>query len=167
MSQLQDAAFERLFREYQKPITNYIFRLVGDPDEAQELAQDVFVKAYRALPELPAKANVCAWLYRIATNTAYDALRRRRLIAWLPFFPNNEPALMVEGFEARVVEHLTVHQALGQLPVKYRAPLILYTCQGFSVSEVAEILGISQAAVKTRLFRAREMFRQAYQESAR
>ena len=78
--------FEDIFTRFQTPIINFVYRLVGNREQAFDLAQDVFVKAYRALA---AGATIQAgalssWLYRIASNTATDALRRRRLISWLP-----------------------------------------------------------------------------------
>lgn len=78
--------FEDIFTRFQTPITNFIYRLVGNREQAFDLAQDVFVKAYRALSggaTIQAGA-LSSWLYRIASNTATDALRRRRLISWLP-----------------------------------------------------------------------------------
>ena len=78
--------FEDIFSRFQTPITNFIYRLVGNREQAYDLAQDVFVKAYRALAggaTIQAGA-LSSWLYRIASNTATDALRRRRLISWLP-----------------------------------------------------------------------------------
>ena len=80
------ADFEDIFTRFQTPITNFIYRLVGNREQAYDLAQDVFVKAYRALSggaTIQAGA-LSSWLYRIASNTATDALRRRRLISWLP-----------------------------------------------------------------------------------
>lgn len=78
--------FEDIFTRFQTPITNFVFRLVGNREQAYDLAQDVFVKAYRALAggaTIQAGA-LSSWLYRIASNTATDALRRKRLISWLP-----------------------------------------------------------------------------------
>ncbi|HEX6818062.1 MAG TPA: RNA polymerase sigma factor [Ktedonobacterales bacterium] len=84
--------FEEIFTRFQTPLTNFIFRLVGNREQAYDLTQDVFVKAYRALAggtTIQAGA-LSSWLYRIASNTATDALRRRRLIAWLPLSLFNE-----------------------------------------------------------------------------
>ena len=86
------ADFEDLFTRFQTPICNFVFRLVGNREQAYDLAQDVFVKAYRALAggtTIQAGA-LSSWLYRIASNTATDALRRRRLISWLPLSLFNE-----------------------------------------------------------------------------
>lgn len=84
--------FETLFSRFQTPIINFVFRLVGNREQAYDLSQDVFVKAYKALAggtKIHSGA-LSAWLYRIAANTATDALRRKRLIAWLPLSLFNE-----------------------------------------------------------------------------
>ena len=70
--------FERLYVQYHRPLFSYVLRLVGHWEQAEDLTQETFVKAYHALARLPADSNYRAWLYRIATNTCYDALRRRR-----------------------------------------------------------------------------------------
>jgi RNA polymerase sigma-70 factor, ECF subfamily len=84
--------FEEIFTRFQTPITNFVFRLVGNREQAYDLTQDVFVKAYRALSSGTTiqAAALSSWLYRIASNTATDALRRRRLISWLPLSLFNE-----------------------------------------------------------------------------
>src|SRR5579859_6975979 len=86
------ADFEEIFTRFQTPLTNFIFRLVGNREQAYDLTQDVFVKAYRALSAGTTiqAAALSSWLYRIASNTATDALRRRRLISWLPLSLFNE-----------------------------------------------------------------------------
>lgn len=157
-----ETMFEQLFQDYYEDIYAYLCRLVGDRQQAEDLAQDAFVKAYRALPRLPAGANVRAWLYRIATNTALDWLRRRRLIAWLPLFERDSHPATSTFFAEESLESVVVRRALGRLPAHYRVPLVLYACQGFSTQEIAGILDLSQGAVKTRLFRAREKFRRLY-----
>lgn len=161
-----DAAFERLFNGYQRPIFNYVYRLLGDAARAEELTQDVFVKAYRALPRLPADANHRAWLYRIATNAAYDQLRRRRLIQWLPLPERDRSSTLDNDVEGKLGESDAVQSALAKLPPKHRAVLVLFTVQGYSTREIGNMMGISSGAVKTRLYRARERFRQVYGEDA-
>src|SRR6266705_2675611 len=86
------ADFEAIFLRFQGPITNYIYHLIGNREQAYDLAQDVFVKAYRALlgGTVVQPGALSAWLYRIAANTTTDTLRRRRLIAWLPLSLFNE-----------------------------------------------------------------------------
>src|SRR6266566_2860894 len=86
------ADFEAIFQRFQGPITNFIYHLIGNREQAYDLAQDVFVKAYKALLNgtTVQPGALSAWLYRIAANTTTDTLRRRRLIAWLPLSLFNE-----------------------------------------------------------------------------
>lgn len=159
-----DAVFEQLFRDYRQPILNYIYRFIGDEALAEELTQNAFVKAYAALPRLPAEANRRAWLYRIATNTCYDHLRRRKLIQWLPLQERDGKPCADSGPEHRTSQEDAVQRGLARLSPDDRAVLILYGVEGYSTVEISTMLGISPGAVKTRLCRARERFRQAYGE---
>lgn len=86
------ADFEAIFQRFQGPITNFIYHLIGNREQAYDLAQDVFVKAYKALlgGTVVQPGALSAWLYRIAANTTTDSLRRRRLISWLPLSLFNE-----------------------------------------------------------------------------
>jgi RNA polymerase sigma-70 factor (ECF subfamily) len=90
--QVDVADFEAIFLRFQGPISNYIYHLIGNREQAYDLAQDVFVKAYKALLNgtVVQPGALSAWLYRIAANTTTDSLRRRRLIAWLPLSLFNE-----------------------------------------------------------------------------
>ena len=90
--QVNIADFESIFLRYQGPITNFIYHLLGNREQACDLAQDVFVKAYKALlgGTVVQPGALSAWLYRIAANTTTDTLRRRRLISWLPLSLFNE-----------------------------------------------------------------------------
>jgi RNA polymerase sigma-70 factor (ECF subfamily) len=90
--QVNVAEFESIFLRYQGPITNFIYHLLGNREQACDLAQDVFVKAYKALlgGTVVQPGALSAWLYRIAANTTTDTLRRRRLISWLPLSLFNE-----------------------------------------------------------------------------
>jgi RNA polymerase sigma-70 factor, ECF subfamily len=185
--------FEAIFTRYQTPISNYLYRLVGNREQAFDLAQDVFVKAYRALAggtTIQAGA-LSSWLYRIASNTATDALRRRRLISWLPLSLFNEDRGVGAGmpggdnddgmpsgasmfgahsgydgarFEQHVAEREVVQHVLEKLPSKYATCLLLYEYEGFSCAEIAEMLEVSASAVKMRLMRAREKFITLYQQ---
>ena len=86
-----EAAFAAIFERFQTPLVNYTYRLVGDWDTANDLAQDTFLKAYNALPNTDESLQISPWLYRIATNTALDSLRRRKRITWVPFKMEMEP----------------------------------------------------------------------------
>jgi RNA polymerase sigma-70 factor (ECF subfamily) len=104
--------------------------------------------------------NPRAWLYRVASRLAIDAHRRQKLIEWLPLL-GTEPKPGPNP-EATVAEQLAVQEALEALAPKYRIPLLLYVHEGWKVREVAEMLDLSVSAVKMRLCRAREQFREAY-----
>ena len=153
------AAFTEIFERYHHRIVNYLYGLVHDRELANDLAQDSFLKAYKALPRMDDDLRLAPWLYRIAGNTAFSALRRRKLIRWLPLLNDGIETSSADG---AIVEAEAVHRALAKLPPKYAAPLLLHSHEGLSCNEIAEIIGISPGAVKTRLFRAREAFRVAY-----
>ena len=77
--------FEAIFSQYQHSIYNYVYRLMGNAEDANDLTQDTFLKAYLALPKMSSDLNVAPWLYRIATNTCFDELRRRKILRWTPW----------------------------------------------------------------------------------
>lgn len=154
------ALVAHLFERHHAEIFAYLYRMLGDREGAQDLAQETFLQASRGRQNLPQVHNQRAWLYRIATNLALNAIKRRRLFAWLPWV---EAHAAVGDAAERIAKQAVVEQALSALPPEYRAPLLLYAHYGFSVAEVAEALSIGEGAVKTRLYRAREMFRQAYE----
>jgi RNA polymerase sigma-70 factor (ECF subfamily) len=155
-----EAVFERLFADYQAAILNYLYRLLGDPALAEDLTQEAFTRAWNARRGLPGIQNPRAWLYRIATNLARDHVRRARLLAWLPLI-GDEPA--EEAGDEDPIESERMRRALLKLTPDYRVPLVLYTCQAFSVAEIAATLGVSTDAVKQRLVRARAQLLAAYE----
>ncbi len=153
-------AFELLVERYQAPLFRYLHGFVGDPEQARDLVQETFLRAYRSLGGLDDPGLLRSWLYRIAHNQACSLLRRRRLMSWLPLsfmHQGNEPAP-----DRRVVEAARVEETLAQVPLDQRAPLLLHLVGGFSYAEVAELLGISEGAVRMRISRGRAAFRAAY-----
>ena len=157
-------SFEEIYDEYKTPIYNYVYHLVGDREQADDLTQDTFLKAFRALPKMDANLKLSAWLYRIATNTAYDALRRRKLIAWLPWQDLDHEPADVESADPQETIGTTelVRGALKRMPAQYRAALLLYTQEGFSYGEIAQTLSIAESGVKMYLSRARQSFREHF-----
>ncbi|MGH2534158.1 MAG: RNA polymerase sigma factor [Thermomicrobiales bacterium] len=154
-------AFERLFESYHAPVLNYLHRMVGDRALAEDLTQDAFVKAYRALPNTRPDLAFKAWIYRIATNTAISHLRRKKLVQWVPFLAGQEHA-SDEAIDRSVSRKYDVEQTLEKLPQHYAAALLLRHYQGLSLAETAGALGITENAAKLRLFRARKAFAAAY-----
>lgn len=155
------SAFEILFERYHAPILNYLHRMVGDRALAEDLTQDAFVKAYRALPTTRPDLAFKAWLYRIATNTAISHLRRRKIVRWVPFLAGQDHSTG-ESIERSVGRKHDVEKALAQLPAHYATVLLLRHYQGLSLAETAQALDITENAAKLRLFRARKAFAAVY-----
>ncbi|HST06263.1 MAG TPA: sigma-70 family RNA polymerase sigma factor [Chloroflexia bacterium] len=160
-----DAAFSALFERFQSPIVNYIYRLVSDWDAANDLAQDTFLKAYNALPRTEESLQISPWLYRIATNTALDSLRRRKRITWVPFSLEMEPVAPMSDYAPRHADQDSIQRALHAVPADQRTCLVLNMYQGLSYKEIAETLGISVNLVAVRIFRGREKFIEAYKKA--
>jgi RNA polymerase sigma-70 factor (ECF subfamily) len=156
-------AFDEMVTRYHGRIYGYLLGMVGDAEQAQDLTQDTFLKAYKALPRTPDPV-LPAWLYRIATNTALDALRHRRRLTWLPFAPGDEERWAAPGADlpTRCAEREAIQTALTRLTPPQRACLLLRARDGLSIDEIARALGLSPANVKVTLSRAKERFRAAY-----
>lgn len=161
-------SFDQIYEQFQTRINQYVYHLVGDREQALDLTQEVFLKAFRALPKMDASLKLSAWLYKIATNTCYDALRRRRLIAWLPWQDLEHEQADVESADPQEIYGTTelVRAAINRMPPQYRTALLLYTQWGFSYSEIARILDIAESGVKMYLSRARGYFRANYKALA-
>ncbi len=162
-------AFKSLFDAYQAPIYNYIYRLIGDAEDAFDMTQDTFLKAFLALPKTSDDLRVGAWLYRIATNVCLDELRHRKLVKWQPweafisvFHPSQIARDNPERDSINLENQEEVQLILSKLHPKYRMCLILREYHDLSYDEIADILSTTRAAVKSLLFRAREEFRQVY-----
>src|SRR5919198_4623248 len=143
------AYIEMLYEEYQRPLLAYLTRLVSDREAAEDLCQETFIKAIRGWEQRDPAASVAAWIYRIATNTAYDYLRRRRRIRFTPLMDVDAPPSGAHSMESRLDEEEPVQRALAQIPAMYRLPLVLHSCEGHSTQEIAKALGCSNSAVKT------------------
>ena len=162
------AAFAELFTRYERRIYSFIYRMMGNPEDAFDLTQETFLKAYRALGKTDAELNVNAWLHRIAANACTDVLRRRRWVRWLPWEAldrddlgerlDGDPADALLGAETRQA----VQRTLLSQPPHYRRALLLREHEGLSCEELGAALGLSAAAAKSLLFRAREDFRRRY-----
>jgi RNA polymerase sigma-70 factor, ECF subfamily len=152
-------SFEAIVRTYEAPISRYLYGMVGDIELAQDLTQETFLSAFRALQGTEI-TNLQGWLYRIATNHALSHFRRRRLLRWVSL-----SRLLAAGrapsYSDRVVTGESVQQALNRLEPDQRACLLL-SAAGFSSNEIGEFLGCSPGAARTRLSRARERFRGHY-----
>lgn len=147
-------AFEAIYREYQPQIAGYLCRLVQDPELAADLTQDVFISAYKAIGRTQPGLKLRAWLYTIATNAAMSHHRRRRVVQWSPLDDRGTDS-PTEGPEDRYAAREELSDALHALPPEQSACLLLSARDGFTFEEIGKMLGISEAAAKTRAYRAR------------
>ncbi len=155
-----------LFDRYHREIYGYLAKMLRDRQLAEDLLQETFLRAFRARRQLSQIENPRAWLYRIATNLALDACKRRRRFAWLPWNASRSTEGGADIGET-VSTGSAVDQALRQMPPDDRSILMLYDHFGFTITELAETLGTSQGAVRTRLYRAHELFRSKYEKGER
>jgi RNA polymerase sigma-70 factor (ECF subfamily) len=154
------AEFDRIFIEYSTPIYNYVLRMVGDADRAADIAQDTFIKAYRKLSTLTDASSTRAWLYRIATNTAIDEMRRGRHT--VPMGEGEDRPLEQPdggpGPETQVLSGLLddrIGRALLRLKSNHRQCLILSDIEDMNAGQIGEVMGMSNGAVRVLLCRAR------------
>lgn len=154
-------AYALLVERYRHRIVTLAYRMVGDRHEAEDAAQEAFVRAYFALPRFRPGAAWSPWIYQIATNLCLTMLRRRkgdrqRLVELTPEIdphdPADEPELVVLQQEASE----TVQRALLLLPPNYRAVIVLRHMEEMSYEQIAALLGVPTGTVKNWLFRARQ-----------
>ncbi|MBI3941878.1 MAG: RNA polymerase sigma factor [Chloroflexi bacterium] len=151
------------FADYATPVYRYLVRLVGDEEGAADLLQDTFIQALKALGRGSDPVNPSAWLYRIATNLAYNTLRRRRRFRWLPFL-GDEPG---PGFEGDVALAQSVRQCLAQLKPHEAEALLLHEYAGLTSGEIAAQTNTNPSTVRGRLSRAYAHFAELYQKENR
>ena len=164
-------AFRDLVVRYQRPVLSLIRRMVKDQAIAEELAQEVFLKAFRALASYDQRRKFSNWLFKIAHNSAIDLLRRRRLpTVPLETTERDEPDLVavvadssVQDPESRAQNRdlaKAIEAAIGSLKPLYREVVVLRYQQGLAYEEITEVTGLPLGTVKTHLFRARKAMAQ-------
>jgi len=169
-----EAAFGELVGRYRNQITNFIYRMTNDYDGAVDLAQETFVRVYRAADRYKSNFAFSTYIYRIATNLAISEIRkrkRRRLVSLTGFFLETErekdqefnPPDLKPLQDAVLVDaerRSAIGKAIATLPEKYRAPLILRDIDGRSYEEIASILRTNEGTIKSRISRARALLRE-------
>jgi len=160
--------FRALAKRYRDKVINTAYRFLSDQQDAEDVAQDVFLKVYRGLSEFRAEASFSTWLYRITVNTCKNELRRRSryptllepdletLGIYLSNTPSAEQSVLTR--EKRDI----IQRTIEQLPATHREALILRDIQGLSYRETAAVLEIGLSAAKMRVRRARLAFRDIY-----
>jgi RNA polymerase sigma-70 factor (ECF subfamily) len=176
VSAADDALFIQLYEQYRRPIHSYIYRLLGRLEDADDVTQEVFVRACISWTELYERERLSSWLYRIATNLCIDLLRRRKRISWWTFHPRSEDGASIEerrsdltpfladsGGIPEVAERELIQLTLAQLSAEDAAILVLSAAQGIPYQEIAAIRGISPNAAAARISRAKKRFAEQYQ----
>lgn len=165
--------FEELVRRYQRPITGYIFRMVGNYESSLDVTQEVFIKVYNSLTKYSPEYKFSTWLYRIAHNAAVDHLRRNSANVQSLESENSEGTfeLQIESRGATPEQEHERSEWRGEiesvvrcLPPAYRDLILLRHARDLSYDEIAEVTSLPLGTVKNRLFRAREMMREIFIE---
>ena len=166
-----EGGFEELVRRYQRPISAYVYRMVGDYDCALDLTQEIFIKIYASLSRYRPEFKFSTWIYKIAHNAAIDHLRRNagreRSIS---NGSESEPQQLVieskglspEQQSEREERRIEIESVVHLLPTAYRELIVLRHSQDLTYEEIVEVTGLPLGTVKNRLFRAREMMRQQF-----
>jgi RNA polymerase sigma factor (sigma-70 family) len=164
--------FGELVRRYQDPVYGMVVRAVGASDDAQDIAQEVFLRVFRSLDGFKGESKFSTWLYRVTWNLCADWLRRNRR-------PNRRAAMIEEADslpDGRVdpeegfleeEQRAAVRQALSELDEKYRGVVDLHYYQKLSYDQIAVVLDMPVKTVETRLYRARKMLRASLESSGR
>ncbi|MFD1639597.1 RNA polymerase sigma factor [Evansella tamaricis] len=148
---------EELYENYSDAIYRFILLQIRDTQQAEDLTQEVFIRAYKGLEQFEGRSSYKTWLYTIARNTTHDYYRKKRPISFLPAFFQNQPEVTAMSPEELMemgegVKEL--YEALSKLKPSYREVIVLRQIKEFSIKETAEILGWSEAKVKSTTHRA-------------
>jgi RNA polymerase sigma-70 factor, ECF subfamily len=165
-----------LYEQLRGPIHSYCYRLLGSQEDADDVTQEVFIRAFTSWNGLYDHDGLSSWLYRIATNLSVDILRRRKRISWRSLSMRYRREIQTQeevqedllayladsGGIPEIAERELIRSALANIPEEYAVVLVLSAAQGFSYQEIARILDISPNAAATRISRAKKMFVQEY-----
>jgi len=168
-----EGSFEELVRRYQRPISAYVYRMVGNYESALDLTQEIFIKVYNSLRRYRSEFKFSTWIYKIAHNSAVDHLRRsatreQSLISGSEGdhfeLPIESGRLTPEQESEQKERRSEIESVVRKLPSNYRELVILRHSQDLTYEEIVEVTGLPLGTVKNRLFRAREMMRQQFVE---
>jgi RNA polymerase sigma-70 factor (ECF subfamily) len=162
-------AFETLINRYQRQVANQIYMNMGNRDDVEDIAQEVFIRVYRSLPKFKFNSSFFSWIYRITMNLCIDEIRKRKIRRMLSLDFLAEDYLDKSGVSDEVTtpsesvllneKKDIVRRAMQHLSKEHREILTLREYQDLSYDEIAETLGLTVQAVKSRIFRARSEIR--------
>jgi RNA polymerase sigma-70 factor (ECF subfamily) len=161
-------AFEVLYERYNDRICRYMSRMIGNDGIGCELTQEVFLKAWEAIMSLRAPSSFASWLYRIATNRAYNYQQHAKLLHMIPWeeYAMKEETPSVAGPEEQVEEAELLKLALAHVSPTYRPCLILYVVEEYSQRQIAELLQMKESSIGRYVSRGKEELRQFYRQLA-
>ncbi|MDQ7005834.1 MAG: RNA polymerase sigma factor [Acidobacteriota bacterium] len=162
-------AFAELVETHKDDLVAYLYRLSGHRQTAEDLAQETFLRLYRAAGRYRARGMFRAYLYRIATHLVRSAERRGRLLRFVPLAAASAARSPLPGPEVQAEKGQAlsrVARALADLPLKYRAPLVLRAVEGWSIEEIGQALSLPAGTVKSRISRARRRLRERLENEA-
>ncbi len=175
-----EAQLAAIYREFSGQIHTYAFHLLGNQEDADDITQEVFIRAYARMAQLREQASMRSWLYRIATNLCMDHLRRRSRVKRIfgvevalggspgsdePPRDIAQPMALAELEGVAERDHIAL--ALKRMSDKYAICLLLHSLQGLTYREIADVVGITPGAAAVRLRRARDLFARYYEELRR
>jgi RNA polymerase sigma-70 factor (ECF subfamily) len=152
-------AFETLVKRYQNPLCNFIFRYLGDRYAAEDIAQEVFLRVYKAAPKFDPRGRVSSWIFKIAYNLSVNELKKRSIRNRISQYAKDQ-SLMSHQDSIDAAPRFELEQemmgAIGKLPDEQRAALLLRVNEDLSYREISEVMGLSVQSVESLLFRARK-----------
>ena len=155
------AAFDELMRRYKRPVVNFVYRLLGSAEDAQDIAQDVFIRVYQNIDTYRPETKFSTWLFALARNAAIDRLRWRKRHPTEPL--ESAPQLMASSGTAEQVAAREIGEeiatAVAKLPEDQRVALVLSEYHGLSYAEIAGVMRCSEKSVESRLYRAKQTLR--------
>lgn len=167
-------AFAEIYREYERTVYNLALRLAGDPFDAADLTQEVFLRVFRHLGKFRGRSSLKTWIFRVALNHCRSRLSRRRRPLQPPTEDDGETEREIvderRGPEERAVardEGRRVEEALTRLPVEFREAVVLRDLQGLTYAEIGRVLGARPGTVRSRIARGRRRLRKVLEQQER
>lgn len=158
-------AFREIVERYKTRVMSFVYRILRNPNDAEDVAQEVFASAFFALRDFKLQTTLISWLYRIAVNESFEWLRRKRARPLVYESDLNEDALrairncprtQAAALDSVLARREMLVRLLGEIPPGDRTMMLLREVEGYSLGEIASVTGLSENAIKVRLFRARQ-----------
>lgn len=157
----QSAAFEEIVKRYERQIYSLALRMLGNQEDANDVAQEIFIKIYNALSRFDSERKFFSWMYKIALNVCYTAMKRRpeenfsldNIIDFAPLIPDRDTQPETY-FEAQEIKSM-VQTAINELPENFRVPVLLRYMQEMSYQQIADAMNLPVSTIETRLYRGK------------